>query len=152
MTFKEKRIFLLQISSNLTATSARILFSSRLPLCRQNVLLKGGKWEQVLVGDTTYIMLLCDTTMLKEIEDTIQFVVKTKDITSNLINEQDYVFKPLVIKKFDIIVFIKAYTDSYLKEATLEYAQKKIKELGDKSRYIDHQILYNYHKKLGAND
>lgn len=145
--YQEKRIYLLQISSHLTASSARVLLGSRLPLCREKVLFERGFWEQIAQGKSTYIMMLCTRLLLVEIEDILQYVVKSSDITPNLVNESEYVLVPSAIAAFDYVKFEKAYTEIYLKEAPVEYAQKMIEALKDKSRYIDHQVVYNHRKK-----
>ena len=145
--YQEKRIYFLQISSHLTASSARVLFNSRLPVCKEKVLFEGGVWEQIAQGKSTYVMMLCNRLLLVEIEDTLQYVVKSYDITPNLVNESDYVLVPAVIADFDYVKFEKTYTEIYLKEAPVEYAQKMIEALKDKSRYIDHQVVYNHRNK-----
>jgi len=144
--YQEKRIYLLQISSHLTASSAQVLLGSRLPLCREKVLFEEGIWEQVIQGKKTYIMMLCRSKLLNDIEDILQYVVKTIDITSNLVNESDYVLTPRLISDFDYVKFEKTYTTLYLRNTPLKYAQKMIDALGDKSRYIDHKVVYNHQK------
>lgn len=92
-------------------------------------------------------MMICTRLLLVEIEDLLQYVVKTSDITPNLVNESDYVLVPSAIAAFDYVKFEKAYTEIYLKEAPIEYAQKMIEALGNKSRYIDHKVVYSHRNK-----
>lgn len=145
--YQEKRIYLLQISSHLTASTARVLFSLRLPLCREKVLFEKGKWEQISRGKSTYIMMLCTQKLISEIEDILQLVVKTTDVTNNLVNDSKYVLKPGVIEGFDYVKFEKAYIELYLKEAPVSYAERRIMQMGNKSRYIDHQVVNNHRNK-----
>lgn len=142
MGYNEKRIFILQLSSKLTASSARILFGSRLPFSRHKVLMQGGVWELLTQDKSTFVMCLCDNILLKEIEDALQFVIKSEDVTNKLVNEDDYIFKPSQIKQFNYLKLEKAYEEVYLKEATVDYARKMIQALGNRSRYIDHKVLF----------
>jgi hypothetical protein len=104
--------------------------------------MKNGTWEQLSQGKSTFIMCLCDHFMKDEIEETIQFVVKSEDITDYLVNEDKYIFMPRQTRKFNYQKFENAYKDRYLKEATIVHARKMIKALGDKSRIIDYKLLY----------
>ncbi|MCT4582757.1 MAG: hypothetical protein N4A35_15190 [Flavobacteriales bacterium] len=92
-------------------------------------------------------MMLCTSKLLSDIENILQFVVKTFDITSNLVNESEYVLVPKVISDFDYVSFEKAYSELYLQEAPVQYAQRMIDVLGDNSRYLDHQVVLNHKKK-----
>jgi hypothetical protein len=148
MLYNEKRIFILQLSSNLTASSARILFGSRLPFSRHKVLLQGGVWELLTQDKSTFVMVLCDSILLKEIEDALQFVIKSEDVTNKLVNSDDYIFQPSQIQQFNYLKLEKAYTECYLKEATVEFARARIKGLRNKSRSIDHKVLFNHGKEI----
>lgn len=147
MKFQEKRIYLIQVSSHITACSANILFNSRLPLCREKVLFEKGLWQEVSQGKKTFIIMICTSMLLKEVEDILQLVIRSKDITPNLVNETDYVLLPHVIADFDYVKFEKAYTELYLQEAPVSFAERQIIQMGSKSRYIDHQVVYNHRTK-----
>lgn len=145
--YQERRVWCIQISSQLTASSSQILFKSRLPKCREKVLFEKGKWEQISRGKSTYVMMLCTHKLLSEIDDILQYVVKVTDVTNNLVNDSEYILKPEVIKHFDYEKFEKAYSEIYLKEAPVEYAQKMIAALGNKSRYQDNQVILKHKNK-----
>lgn len=101
----------------------------------------GGAWEQINQDKSSFIMYLCSPKLKMDIEDTIQFIIKSEDITDKLVNESEYVFKPSVIKEFDYVKFEKVYIEQYLEKATVQHARTMIQALGDKSRYIDHKLL-----------
>jgi len=143
MVYQEKNIFLMKLSSNLTASSARILFESRLPLCEQLVLMKGGVWERVNEGKSTHLMFIADYILMEEIQGIIQFIVSWEDVTYKLINPQQ-TLKPRILLFFNYHRFEKFYNEIYLKETPVEHALKKIRVLGDKSRKLDQQVVRNY--------
>lgn len=143
MTYIEKKLYLIQVSSRLTATSARLLFQIFIPACVKRIEFSGGKMESYSIEKKTYLLCLCTPKIRKRTEFTLKYVVSSTDVTDKIINDTDYQVNDSVLKYFDYASFEKAYTDCYLEEATPEHARMRIKAQRNKSRYIDHKLLFS---------
>jgi hypothetical protein len=143
--YREKRIYLVRISSRLTASSARYLFQIILPIIYRKVSLDGGDMEKLAVDKKTYLLILCNEKKLKEIDEQIKFVLSTKDVTDSVVNDHDYILDK-ILKQFSYVYFDNLYRKKYLDETPLWFAERRILLTKEKSRYIDHQVVYNHQK------
>lgn len=147
MEFDEKRIYLLILANNLTATNARMLFEYHIPDCQRLIEDSGGVFEKKTHEKTTYLMILCDSKVLRQVADKLLYIVVSNDITDKLVNDNDYIFNPKIMRSFDYVKFEHLFKQDYRLNTPIEVAKKRIREMGNKSRYIDYQIMYDHNEQ-----
>lgn len=148
--YREKRIYLIRISSRLTASSARFLFKVLIPVISRKVILDNGDIEQYADGKKTYLLILCNSKLLDEIIDKIKFVVSNNDVTDDIVTDESYKVDEM-LKNFDYQYFDELYRNRYLENTPLWFAQRNIEIMGKNSRYIDHQVVDRFDKKRSRN-
>lgn len=148
--YREKRLYLVRISSHLTASSARFLFKILIPVITRKVILDEGDIEQYDEGKRTYLLILCNSKLLDEIIDKIKFIVSNDDVTDVIVTDDSYKVDEM-LKNFDYQYFDRMYRSRYLENTPFWYAQHNIDKMGKNSRYIDHQVVDRFDKKRSRN-
>jgi hypothetical protein len=144
--YKEYRLYLLQVSSKLTASSARYLFKILLPKIGDYIRLAGGEIESYSVGKKTYLLIFGSSEMKEIVKTELRFIVKDYDVTHKIVNDHDYMVSDSALKYFDYVKFEYLYRERYLETTPKWFAERRIAYMGVNSRYIDHQVSLN-HKK-----
>jgi len=136
--FKEKRVFLIRQVNKLTATNALVLDNFKLPKVQELITEDDGHYQELLIGNRKYYMLYASERIINLCVETLAFIHSYTDVTEQILRG-DY---DKIVKNFDVERFYREYETYYIANCPVGYARKKIIELGDKSRYLDHKILF----------
>jgi hypothetical protein len=142
--FKEKRVFLIRQVKKLTATNALVIDNFKLPKVQELIANDDGHYQELLIDNRKYYMLYASERIINLCIETLAFINSYTDVTEQIVNG-DY---NKIVKNFDVERFYKEYETYYLANCPVDYARKKIIEFGDKSRYIDHKIMFMHNEEI----
>ncbi len=142
--FKEKRVFLIRQANKLTATNALVLDNLKLPKIKELIANDDGHYQELLIDNRKYYMLYATQRTINLCLETLALIHSYIDVTEQILSG-DY---DKVVVNFDVELFYQKYETHYITNCPVGYARKKIIELGDKSRYLDHKILFMNNEEI----
>ena len=142
--FKEKRVYLIRQANKLTATNALVLDNLKLPKIKELIANDDGHYQGLLIDNRKYYLLYASERIINLCAETLAFIHSYIDVTEQIVSG-DY---DKIVKNFDVERFYREYETYYVANCPVGYARKKIIELGDKSRYLDHKILFMNNEEI----
>lgn len=144
--YVEYRISLIRVSSRLTASSARYLFSVMLPRIANYIRSNGGEIESYSVGKKTYILVFCSSQQREYICTELAYIINVRDVTTSIVTDNEYDVNDSVLRFFDYERFDRLYRKRYINLTPKWFAERRIALMGKSSRYIDHQVVLNHNR------
>ena len=138
--FEEKRIYLIGLYNDLTATNAMVMDKFKIPKVKELIKENGGHIDLVNYRGRKYYMLFADEGVIEFCMDIMTFVYSQIDVTEQIVSGN----YNKIVRCFDVEKFYRKYEAYYLNNCTVEYAKKNIRFMGKNSRYLDYKVLFNH--------